>query len=136
MEEGFRLDPRLEQDTITLLNWPLCAVRLMDDQRFPWLVLVPKRAGTCELQDLSPEDQAPLLKEILTASQALQAVTGAEKMNIGLLGNIVPQLHVHVVARFFRDAAWPGPVWGHGARVPYEGQGRAHLIESLLKEFI
>lgn len=108
------LDDRLAADSHWVVDWPLCQVRLMDDARFFWLVLVPDRAGAVEPFDLAPEDQASLWQEALAAAAALKAATRAAKINVGLLGNIVSQLHVHVVARRGEDVAWPGPVWGAG----------------------
>jgi diadenosine tetraphosphate (Ap4A) HIT family hydrolase len=103
----------------------------MDDSRWPWLVLVPLRKGAVELHDLDPGDQATLFAEILKAGRVLQQATGALKINTGALGNVVRQLHVHVVARHEGDPNWPGPVWGFGARQPY-GPGEAQpLIERL-----
>ena len=135
MSRDFSLDHRLDRDTILITSWPVNQVRLMDDCRFPWLVLVPERANMREPGDLCGNDQALLWSETLRASRALAAVTAAEKMNLGQLGNVVPQLHVHVVARFSGDAAWPGPVWGHGTREPYARGARGRLIERLRAEF-
>lgn len=114
MTEAFTLDTRLEDDSLPIAEWPLCEVRLMNNARFPWLLLVPRREHAREITDLLPADQQQLMHEITRASRALQALTGAQKMNIGALGNIVPQLHIHVIARFTHDAAWPNPVWGTG----------------------
>ena len=115
----FTLHPRLAADTVPVGDLPLCSVLLMGDARFPWLILVPRRAELREVTDLPAGARADLMEEIAEASRALQAETGAEKLNLGALGNVVAQLHVHVVARFAADAAWPGPVWGSGASVPY-----------------
>ena len=98
----------------------LCELRLMNDRRWPWLLLVPQRAGAEEIHDLTPLDQAMLTFETNMVAQALKKVTGCTKINTGALGNIVRQLHVHVVAAFEDDAGWPGPVWGHGLREPYQ----------------
>jgi len=115
----FALDPRLEADTVFVADLALCRALLMNDARFPWLILVPRRAGLCELTDLDAAGRAALTSEVAAASDALRALYAPEKINIGALGNIVRQLHVHVVARNTSDAAWPGPVWGHGAAEPY-----------------
>ena len=128
MSEAFKLDPRLERDTVEVAVWPLCLVRLMNDRRFPWLVLVPHRAGIREPMDLPVTAQEALWHEILRAARALKSVTMAEKMNIGMLGNVVPQLHAHVVARFAGDAAWPGPVWGAGVREPYAEDALSDVV--------
>ena len=115
----FTLHPRLAADTVPVGDLPLCSVLLMGDARFPWLILVPRRADLREFTDLPVGGRAELMEEIADASRALQAEAGAEKLNVGALGNVVAQLHVHVVARFEADAAWPGPVWGSGVAVPY-----------------
>ncbi len=111
----FDLDPRLAADTAFVADGPLSQVRLMDDTRFPWLVLVPRVEGASEWIDLDGSQQRLLLAEINRASQLLRAVPGVEKLNIGALGNIVAQLHIHLVGRHREDAAWPGPVWGSGS---------------------
>jgi diadenosine tetraphosphate (Ap4A) HIT family hydrolase len=128
---GFELDPRLAYDTAFVSDWQLCRVLLMDDARFPWLVLVPRRAGRVELDDLDETDNARLMHEIRRAMEALRGVTGCDKINVGALGNIVRQLHVHVVARRETDPAWPGPVWGHGPAQRYAPEARDGLIARL-----
>lgn len=116
--EAFTLDPRLAADTRLVASLPLCDVRLMDDARYGWLVLVPRRDGLVEIADLGEDEQITLWREVNLASRALRAVMPCDKLNLGALGNIVRQLHVHVVARCEGDAGWPGPVWGHGQRQP------------------
>ncbi len=128
---SFALDPRLERDTLPVADWALCCVRLMNDARFPWLVLVPRRAGLVEWHDLDAAERLQLAGELARASEGLQGLTGAHKMNVGALGNIVSQLHVHVVARSPGDAAWPRPVWGSGEAVPYEPAASNALVASL-----
>jgi diadenosine tetraphosphate (Ap4A) HIT family hydrolase len=115
----FELHPRLAADCIVLGDLPLSRLLLMNDSRFPWCILVPRQAGLRELHDLSPTDGAKLFAELDRVSRALIDCCGAYKLNVGALGNLVPQLHVHVVARQPEDAAWPGPVWGSGPAVPY-----------------
>lgn len=129
----FVLDPRLAADTVFVADWPLSRVLLMDDVRFPWLVLVPRRAKMVELFDLSEPDRATLSNETARASELLKSISKAAKINVGALGNLVPQLHVHVVARNPGDAAWPGPVWGYGAAQPYDSASRDVLVARLLK---
>ena len=127
----FALDPRLAADTLPVGDLPLCRVLLMRDARFPWLILVPRRPDLREFIDLPADARAILMEEIAAASRALQAETGAEKLNVGALGNVVAQLHVHVVARFAADAAWPGPVWGSGAATLYPEGAADALTERL-----
>ena len=114
------LDPQLQRDSVALGDLPLCQVRLMNDANYPWLLLVPRRANMTEITDLSEADQAQLMREITQAVDALKAETACLKINIAAIGNIVAQLHVHVVARFRTDAAWPKPVWGAAPARAYE----------------
>jgi diadenosine tetraphosphate (Ap4A) HIT family hydrolase len=127
----FALDPQLAADTVPVISLGLSDLRLMNDRRFPWLLLVPRRAGASEIIDLSPADRAALMEEIAAASGALRLATNCDKLNIGALGNKVRQLHVHVVARFAGDAAWPGPVWSAGAAVGYDGAVRDRLVGAI-----
>jgi diadenosine tetraphosphate (Ap4A) HIT family hydrolase len=133
-EAGFLLDSRLAADTVFVADWALCRVLLMDDARFPWLVLVPRRPGLIELDDLDEPDLARLTGEIRRAMRALREVVECDKLNVGALGNIVRQLHVHVVARRAGDAAWPGPVWGHGQPHRHLPEARDALTESLRRQ--
>ncbi len=116
----FELHPRLSADTIFVADWPLSRLLLMNDARYSWLVLVPRRITITEVHDLGPSDRILLIEELARASTGLKVLTGAAKINIGALGNIVPQLHIHVVARFPDDPAWPDPVWGRGHPEPYQ----------------
>ena len=127
----FALDPRLAADTAFIADGPLSQVRLMDDTRYPWLVLVPRVNGASEWLELDGGQQRLLLAEINQAGQLIRAQPGVEKLNIGALGNIVRQLHVHLVGRHDGDAAWPGPVWGAGTRQPYVASEREALLSSL-----
>ena len=108
----FALHPKLDADTIEVATLDLSVVRLMNDRRFPWVILVPQRADAVEIVDLDPEDRATLIEEIALVSSALRDVFNARKLNVAAIGNLVPQLHVHVVARFESDDEWPRPVWG------------------------
>lgn len=128
---GFTLDPRLAADTAFVADWGLSRVLLMDDARFPWLILVPRREGLVELDDLAPDEQLQLLGEINGAMALLRNAGPCDKLNIGALGNMVRQLHVHVVARREGDAAWPGPVWGSGTAVRRASAARDALVEML-----
>jgi diadenosine tetraphosphate (Ap4A) HIT family hydrolase len=116
---SFVLDPRLLADTHAIGVLPFSELLLMDDARFPWLILVPRIAGARELIDLDEGDQHMLLGEINRVAHALETLLRPDKLNIAALGNVVPQLHVHVIARFAGDPAWPNPVWGRGERVAY-----------------
>lgn len=131
MTQGISLDPRLAADSITIGKLALCEVRLQDDARFAWLVLVPQREGVTELFELSAADRVAAMEEIAQVSAALRAVTQCLKINVGALGNIVRQLHIHIVARNEGDAAWPGPVWGAGTRISYDVAERSDLIARL-----
>jgi diadenosine tetraphosphate (Ap4A) HIT family hydrolase len=131
MEPTFELHPRLAADTIVLGDLPLSRLLLMNDSRFPWCILVPRQASLRELHDLTPADGGRLFVEIDQVSRALIACCAAYKLNVGALGNLVPQLHVHVVARQPDDAAWPGPVWGSGPAQPYDGAAAQTLTGRL-----
>jgi diadenosine tetraphosphate (Ap4A) HIT family hydrolase len=124
----FSLHPRLAADTAFVADWALSRVLLMNDARYPWLVLVPRRDGATELFDLERDDRAILMEEVSRAARGLKAMNGAAKINVGALGNLVKQLHVHVVARVPGDAAWPGPVWGQGIAMPYDAAGREAFL--------
>ncbi len=130
---GFFLHPRLAADTLEVGDWPLCRVRLMNDSRFPWLILVPMRADMREIIYLLTGDQTLCLPELTLASRALQTAFRPDKLNVAALGNMVPQLHIHVIARTTGDAAWPSPVWGQGTAQPYANTGEAvQRIKTLL----
>ena len=131
MTDEFVLDPRLAGDSVPVIDLPLCSVRLMNDARFAWLLLVPRRVGMSEIHDLDAVDQDQLWREVRTAARALRTVSLCDKLNIGALGNMVRQLHVHVVARVLADAAWPGPVWGSGVAIPYADAERTIRVDTL-----
>jgi diadenosine tetraphosphate (Ap4A) HIT family hydrolase len=131
MTETFDLHPRLAADCIVLGDLPLCRLLLMNDSRFAWCILVPRHAGLRELHDLTAADGAQLFAELNRVSRALIECCGAYKLNVGALGNLVPQLHVHVVARQPDDAAWPGPVWGSGPALPYQSAAADALAARL-----
>jgi diadenosine tetraphosphate (Ap4A) HIT family hydrolase len=116
---SYLIDPRLEADSLPVLDLSLCALRLMNDQRFPWLLLIPRRADKAEVLDLTDIDQNQLWDEVRQMAALLQSVYAPTKLNIAALGNQVRQLHVHVIARFSHDAAWPNPIWGMGKAEPY-----------------
>ena len=127
----FDLHPRLAADTRVVGDLPLCRVLLMDEARFPWLILVPRVPGLVELTELPDADAARLMDEARRAARALQAHCAPHKMNLGALGNLVPQFHLHVVARFREDARWPQPVWGAGPAEPYADADARARIDAL-----
>jgi diadenosine tetraphosphate (Ap4A) HIT family hydrolase len=126
----FVLDPRLAADSAFIADGPLSQVRLMDDTRFPWLVLVPRVNGVSEWLELDGGQQRLLLAEINQAGQLIRAQAGVEKLNIGALGNIVRQFHVHLVGRHEGDAAWPGPVWGSRTAIRHDPAALEARIDS------
>jgi diadenosine tetraphosphate (Ap4A) HIT family hydrolase len=127
----FTLDARLKADTIPVGILALSRVLLMNDTRFPWLILVPAREGLREIYDLDASGRAMLIEEVAGVSRALESLYQPDKINVGALGNIVPQLHVHVVVRCQGDAAWPGPVWGAGEAVPYTVAAQGEVVARL-----
>lgn len=131
MSADFSLDARLAEGTRPVADLTLCRVLLARDARFPWLILVPGRAGLRELTDLDEAGATALMREIRHASRALSEAVSPDKLNVAALGNQVPQLHVHVIARFTGDAAWPGPVWGAGEASPYAPGAAETLTERL-----
>jgi len=133
---SINLDPRLQADTVEIIELDLSTVRLMNDRRFPWLILVPRLSDLVELTDLSPGDRYRLMDNIALCSAALRNVyPDTHKINTGALGNIVRQLHVHVIARRTTDAAWPNPVWGVGTAEPYEDGVREAVVCDLRAAF-
>jgi diadenosine tetraphosphate (Ap4A) HIT family hydrolase len=127
----FELDARLARDTELVASLGLCQLRLMKDSRWPWFMLVPQRNGVSEIFDLTPLDQAVLTFETNSVAAALKKTTSAEKINVAAIGNIVRQLHVHIVARSEGDPNWPGPIWGFGQAEPYDDQRRRALMSRL-----
>jgi diadenosine tetraphosphate (Ap4A) HIT family hydrolase len=129
--ERFELHGRLAADTLLVVDLALSRVLLMKDARYPWLILVPRRAGLTELHDLAHAEGLVLMEEVRRVSATLKSLTGAAKINVGALGNLVPQLHIHVIARKPGDAAWPGPVWGVGEAAAYAPGVAEALIDRL-----
>ena len=130
-DDAFTLDPRLAADTHQVGEFALSRVLLMDDARFPWLILVPRRDGLRELIELSRDEQYALLDEINRCSHVLHALFKPDKLNVAALGNVVAQLHVHVIARHKGDAVWPRPVWGLGEREPFAVPARSARLAAL-----
>ena len=130
-ESDFQLHERLAADTHPIADWPLCRVLLMDEAAFPWLVLVPRRVGLRDLHNLDPTDLTLAASEIVRASHLLEDLFRPDKMNVAALGNKVAQLHIHVIARFATDAAWPKPVWGVTPHAPYDPVPLKERLEAL-----
>ena len=131
----FKLDPQLEADTFPVGITSLNRILLMNDSRFPWLILVPERPDIREPFELTDEDQRTLMQESMITGKSLKALFNAHKLNIAALGNQVSQLHIHHIARFRTDAAWPRPVWGVGAAEPYEAEALRERV-ALLREVL
>lgn len=127
----FTLHPQLAKDTVFVAKLALCRVLLITDATYPWLVLVPERGDIREMHQLTGEDQQVLMREITLVAECLEALVSADKMNVAALGNMVPQLHVHIIARFEGDPAWPGPVWGAVPPTPYEPHQLEATISSI-----
>ena len=127
----FRPDPAFEAGSVAAAEWPLCHVRLQDDARFPWLILIPRVEGAVELADLSAEQRAALMEETVRAGDLVRRLGPVEKLNVGAIGNVTSQLHVHVVGRRRDDGLWPDPVWGRGPAIPYDPAERARLLEKI-----
>lgn len=128
MSELFELHPRLAAGCILVGRLPLSLLLLLNDARYPWFILVPRRRDISEVFQLSGPDQKQLWQESALLARNLMHSFHADKINIGALGNLVPQLHVHHIARFTTDPAWPGPVWGHSAAQPYQKHGIAERV--------
>ena len=128
---AFTLDRQLERDALPAGELPLCRVLLMNDANYPWLILVPRRPGVSEIIDLDDDAQTQLTAEIVQVSHALKTITACDKLNVAAIGNVVAQLHVHIVARFRGDIAWPKPVWGAVPAKPYDTAARTALLASL-----
>ena len=127
----FELDPRLASDTVPIGRLPLCRVLLMNDRRYPWVVLVPQREGVTEIHQLDEADRQQLARESAYLAARMAAAFGAHKMNVAALGNVVAQLHVHHIARYRTDAAWPRPVWGVHPAEPYDAAERDRVLDVL-----
>lgn len=124
MTKMFKADPAFEAGSVIVCDWPLCQLRLQDDARFPWLILIPRRAGLHEIEDLTAAERAVLMDEVVLAGDRVRELGQAagrpvQKLNVAALGNVTAQLHVHVVGRRHDDGQWPDPVWGRGTAMPY-----------------
>ena len=128
MIAAFKADPAFESGSVIACDWTLCQVRLQDDARYPWLILIPRRAGLYEIEDLTVAERAALMDEVVRAGELVRELGQAngrpvQKLNVATLGNVTAQLHVHVVGRRHDDGQWPDPVWGRGAAVPWGANG-------------
>ncbi len=131
---SWALHPQLEQDTAPVGDLPLSHLAVNNDANFPWLLLVPRRPGAREIIDLDEKDQRQLMVEIARISGALKDITACHKLNVAAIGNVVPQLHVHIVARRPDDPAWPKPVWGAAPARPYDLAERERFVAALRRE--
>ena len=129
----FTLDTRLDQDTWLIGDLPLCRLLLSNDSNYPWFILVPRREGISELFQLDDDDQKLMWSETTTLARVLKELFGAHKMNVATLGNVVSQLHMHVIVRYRTDAAWPAPVWGKLPAKPY-AEAQVSEMRSKLKQ--
>lgn len=129
----FALNPRLAKDTIDIGALELSRLLLMNDATYPWVILVPQRDGIREICELTGPDRHLLMDEIAQVSEALVHVFRPDKVNVAALGNVVPQLHVHIVARFAADASWPDPIWGKHPAKAYAPRDAQHLIELMVE---
>ena len=132
----FKLDPRLDNDTHFIMALPLCDALLMNDARYPWVILVPRITGLTEMYQLTEQGQQQLTIESNMVAQKMAELVSADKMNVAALGNVVSQLHIHHVARYIGDATWPDPVWGKGDAMPYSEEEYEAVIEQLKQKFI
>jgi diadenosine tetraphosphate (Ap4A) HIT family hydrolase len=128
----FKLDDRLAGDSVPVTDLPLSTVRLMNERSWPWLILVPRRPGLVELIDLDAAERSRLMEEIARAGETLRTLYTPDKLNVAALGNVVPQLHIHVIARFRGDPAWPRPVWNvKPSREPYDGPALSEAVRRI-----
>lgn len=128
---SFALDPRLAADGLPLGRFALSRLLMMNDATYPWLILVPERPGISELFELAPADLAALTDETALIARMLKTLVGADKINVAALGNVVAQLHVHVIARFTTDPAWPAPVWGRAPASPYAADAASRMLAAV-----
>ncbi|MDO9589367.1 MAG: HIT domain-containing protein [Brevundimonas sp.] len=136
MTVSFKADPAFDAGSVVVCDWPLCQVRLQDDARFPWLILIPRRDGLREIEDLSPTERARLIDEVVRAGTKVRELGQAagrpvQKLNVGALGNVTAQLHLHVIGRRQDDGLWPDPVWGRGMASPYGAHGLQAAVSGI-----
>ncbi|MCP4933295.1 MAG: ribonuclease HI [bacterium] len=133
IDASFELDPRLAADSVEIGSLKLCTVRLINDHHYPWLILIPQAQNMSEITDLSEADSLVLMREIRQVSTAMEELFRPQKLNVGALGNIVEQLHIHIIARHDDDLAWPGPAWGHSPAEAYDDKQLDNLCAIIKK---
>ena len=133
-ESAWSLHPQLAKDTIDIGDLPLSRVLVIKDANYPWLLLVPRREGAVEIIDLDEVAQAQLMTEITRVSRAVKEITKCDKLNVAALGNMVPQLHIHIIARLTGDVAWPRPVWGVAPPLPHDAQEVQQFISAVRRK--
>ncbi|MGJ4946022.1 HIT domain-containing protein [Bradyrhizobium sp. HKCCYLS1011] len=133
-DSAWSLHPQLAKDTIDIGDLPLSRVLVIKDANYPWMLLVPRREGAVEIIDLDEVAQAQLMTEIARVSRALKDITKCDKLNVAALGNMVPQLHIHLIARRTSDAAWPRPVWGVAPPLPHDAEEVQHFISAIRRK--
>ena len=131
----FELHPRLQQDCIEVGRFDLCRLLMMNDSQFPWFILVPEKPGLEEIYQLDKADRALLIEESCALASTLAALYRADKMNIAAIGNLVPQLHIHHVARYQTDKAWPAPIWGKFEAIPYSAEEKSTVLKRIKFHF-
>lgn len=136
MPEAWSLHPQLAHDTVPVGDLALSRVLAMNVVDYPWLIVVPRRPGIVEIADLEGADAARLMEEIRLASRALKEITACDKLNVAAIGNVVPQLHIHIVARWKTDALWPKPVFGHAPMQPGDAEGFGKLIDAVRNKLV
>ena len=129
----FTLHPTLAKDSLEITRWDVSQVRLINDVTYPWLILVPVRDNLSGLHELAQADRLEMMEEIVRASNALKKLYDPARINVAALGNVVEQLHIHIIARFENDAAWPGPVWGVKPAQPYAREALESTVQKLQK---
>ncbi len=139
MASTFKADPAFDAGSVIVCDWDLCQVRLQDDARFPWLILIPRREGLHEVEDLTPAERSLLMEEVVRAGEIVRTLGEAafrpvQKLNVAALGNVTAQLHVHVVGRRHDDGLWPDPVWGRGQAVPYGNALQAEVSRARVSQ--
>ncbi len=132
----FQLHERLQADTTYVTDLPVCRVLLMNDARYPWLILVPRRPGMRDLDEIDEPESAQVFAEVTMASRVLKSIYDPFKLNVAALGNQVPQLHIHIIARTQGDSAWPAPVWGIGDPIAYKTETQRDTLNALREAFV